>query len=421
MTTHIVRGRMMTRLTLIMGAVLVLAGCSGGGGGGDSSTTSSAPSPPPSTPTAQPDMLTATNQGLLRGKASGQGQHLIFSQPNMHQQFNLMVNGGNVVYARTKSEFDGDIWTVRTDGTGDRPLANTQDDENARALKSPWMLYAKQHQQFWSINLDTGAQFLIHDDEGLGTDAFFYGTDRVMMNMDHELFSNTVTGGNRFSYISTSDGDTYFYVMHITDTALIYRRDNSGPGTLSALQLFAVPLAGGNHVQLDAGKFYTSFAAAIGHRMVYSERPQGATPSDIGSINADGTGRVVLASHPANEAVQGVTTDQVIIRRNLSGNDQLIAVPVVGGAERLLMTMTDSEFVDLIVGDLIIVRRPSGTWSLDLNGTLTKLGTVAGDAGFIAVGNAVCLNKGTAVWCMPLDGTGQAVKIADVGKVEGAL
>jgi len=43
----------------------------------------------------------------------------------------------------------------------------------------------------------------------------------------------------------------------------------------------------------------------------------------------------VLASPPANEAVQGVTTDKVIIRRNLSGNDQLIAVPVAGGAVSL--------------------------------------------------------------------------------------
>ncbi len=98
-----------------------------------------------------------------------------------------------------------------------------------------------------------------------------------------------------------------------------------------------------------------------------------------------------------------------------------MAVPVAGGPEKLLMSMTDNEFVDLIVGDLIIVRRPSGTWSLDLNGTLTKLGTVVGDSGFIAVGNSVCMTKVTAVWCMPLDGAGPQVKIADEGKVVGVL
>jgi hypothetical protein len=107
------------------------------------------------------------------------------------------------------------------------------------------------------------------------------------------------------------------------------------------------------------------------------------------AVQNDGTNRVVLTSQSANEAVQGVATDQVIIRRNLSGNDQLIAVPVAGGTETFLMTMTNDEFVDLIVGDLIILRRPSGTWILDLHGKLMQLGTVKAD-GFVAVGDAIC-------------------------------
>jgi len=69
--------------------------------------------------------------------------------------------------------------------------------------------------------------------------------------------------------------------------------------------------------------------------------------------------------------------------------------------------------VDLIVGDSIIVRRLSGTWRLDLNGTLTKLGMIIGDSGFIAVGDSLCVTKVTAVWCMPLDGSGPQVKIAE--------
>ena len=85
------------------------------------------------------------------------------------------------------------------------------------------------------------------------------------------------------------------------------------------------------------------------------------------------------------------------------------------------MTMTDNEFVQLTTTNLIVVKRPSGTWSLNLNGTLTKLGTVVGDSGFIAVGDSVCMTKVTAVWCMPLDGAGPQVKIADDGRVVGVL
>ena len=85
------------------------------------------------------------------------------------------------------------------------------------------------------------------------------------------------------------------------------------------------------------------------------------------------------------------------------------------------MTMTDNEFVQLTTTNLIVVKRPSGTWSLNLNGTLTKLGTVVGDSGFIAAGDSVCMTKVTAVWCMPLDGAGPQVKIADDGRVVGVL
>ena len=56
----------MTRNIIALIGLALLVGC--GGGGGDSATPSSAPAP-----TAQPDMLVATSDGLWRGKANGQG------------------------------------------------------------------------------------------------------------------------------------------------------------------------------------------------------------------------------------------------------------------------------------------------------------------------------------------------------------
>ena len=44
-------------------------------------------------------MLTATPQGLLRGKASGQGQHLIFAHPNLHRE-QLFMSQDLVYYPR---------------------------------------------------------------------------------------------------------------------------------------------------------------------------------------------------------------------------------------------------------------------------------------------------------------------------------
>jgi hypothetical protein len=90
----------MTRNIIALIGLALLAGCSGGG---DSSTTSSTSSPPPATPTVQPDMLTATPQGLLRGKANGQGQQLIFARPNLHRDAragDVFISGNLVYYPR---------------------------------------------------------------------------------------------------------------------------------------------------------------------------------------------------------------------------------------------------------------------------------------------------------------------------------
>lgn len=414
----------MRRIRLAIAGLILLAGCSGGGGSDPAPvSTTSAP--------AQPDMLTATSHGLQRGKANGQGQQLIFSHPNMHQQFPVEVSEGNVFYPRQKTEFDADIWTVRTDGTGDRALLNTTGDEHLLVANGPWVFYMKDirtptpsgiggsiDQRGWNLRVDTGAQFQLLDNNGSPSRVHFHA-DRVIFQMDYEVFSEPVTGGPRIQLVASQS--QIVNASRIAGDALTYALEGDPDPAVPFLRLFAVPLAGGETVALDSNEFATYSLHSIGNRVVYERCQIPVGPCDVVSIEANGTGRVVLASDPANESVQGVTTNQAIIRRNLSGNDQLIAVPVAGGPERLLMTMTNSEFVDLIIGDLLIIRRPSGTWSLDLNGTLKQLGTIAGDSGFVSVGNAVCLNRVAAVWCMPLDGHGEAVKIADTGRVVGVL
>lgn len=418
--------RNMTRNIVALIGLALLAGCSGGGGG-DPATSTSAP-----TPSAQPDMLVATSDGLWRGKATGKGG-LIFAQPNLQQQ-EILVSEGNVLYSR-----GGDVWTVHTDGTGDHALLNTADGERLRAVSGPWLIYEKSisgpNQSFveeqWSLRQDTLAQFFLEDTTGFGVSIQFQGADRVILGREHDIFSISTTGAERINYAVLSQQelsqDTELSGPLTVADALIYRRftPRSPFSSTSSSNLFAIPSVGGTTVPLDTGQTYVYTGGAIGARVVYQrcpfQDPGFVGACDVVSVQNDGTNQAVLASDQANEAVQGVTTDQVIIRRNLSGNDQLIAIPVTGGTEQLLMTMTDSEFVQLIVDDLLIVRRPSGTWTLGMNGTLTKIGSVAGDFGVMAVGDSICLNKGTTVWCMPQDGQGPQVKIADRGKVVGVL
>jgi len=370
-------------------------------------------------------MLTATPQGLLRGKANGQGQRLIFAQPNLHRE-KVFSSQGDVVYSRGHVVQQEDIWTVRTDGTGDHALLNTPARERLNAVSSPWIMYTLTDPQVESrsLRLDTQAQFVMNNTGYPAEFAFFQNGQRVMVMEEYALFSKTTNGTDEVVHARVDDyGQQYtrFGGTWIVEDTLVYRIVlDDGHGFLS--DLYAVPLAGGAAVQLDDAQTDVGIAISSGRRIVYPHCSGfGVAGCDVSSVNLDGTGRVTLANHPANEALQGVTTSQAIIRRNLAGSDQLIAVPVSGGPEKLLMTMTDNEFVDLIVGDLLIVRRPSGTWSLDLNGKFTKLGTIVGDSGFVAVGDAVCVTKVTAVWCMPLDGSGPQFKIADQGKVVGVL
>lgn len=421
----------MTRKYLLLIGLALLTGCSGGG--------DSSPVPPSaSTPAVQPDMLTATPQGLLRGKASGEGQQLIFAHANLQRE-TVVVSEGHVVYSRpqpiqTQAFFpQSDIWTVHTDGTGDQALINTPNDETIEAVNGPWLIYLKKdsggNEEQRSVRLDTGAQFHITSPLEFGVDRVqFQNENRIIISGEHEIRSFTTTGTDRINYafadITDIRGPQLYPAMHDKDhLVFVSTFDTQG----SVGNVFSVPLVGGVPIALDDEKAYVFLKGIVGSRVIYHRCESIANPAisigpcDVVSVQTDGGNKAILASQPANEAVQGFTTDQVIIRRNLSGNDQLIAVPVAGGPEKLLTTLTDSEFVDLVAGDVLIIRRPSGTWSQDLNGKLTKLGTVVGDSGFIAVGNAVCVTKVTAVWCMPLDGSGAQVKIADNGKVVGVL
>ena len=431
----------MKRLILIAGLSL-LAGCGDGGGGVapvslQPPPPSVIPPPPPPTPVVQPDMLTATPQGLLRGKANGQGQRLVFVRSNLHQPAfsgDVFLANGLVYYPREAPSIildypNQDIWSVRTDGTADHAVLNTTADEFVLDASGPVAIYEQ--------GTYTLAGGLIRTDYGSLRDGapltvlpiterftryrFMVGT-KAFFNNEQQIFSTNVDGSGLSTHATVSRPST-LDSSDAFDNTLIYREyhHRTGRATLHAV-------SGGNSTPLTDGQTYVAYAGHAGDRVVYHscvviDNEDGtfrAGPCDVVSIDANGSGRALLASQAANEAVQGIVGSQVIIRRNLDGNDQLIAVPVGGGAERLLVTLTDSEFVLVVSREVIFVNRPSGTWTLDLNGTLTQIGTVTGD-GYRMVGNAVCLNSGLAAWCMPLDGSTPAVKIADVGKVIGGM
>lgn len=410
----------MTRNIIALIGLALLVGCSGGG---------DSPAPNSSSSPAQPDFLVATSQGLWRGLPNGQGG-IVFAQSNFIQQ-TLSFSGSNVFYERLKGPNTGtflddtDIWTVKPDGTGHRAAVNTTDPEELQLFSSagPWMVYLKLRfnpgkntvdQEFWSLH-ENGSQHLVLEENMAVRMDFF--SDRVLFMTDTKLSSNSLTGGNPIMYVQDTGNDLIMTSAHVVGSSVVYRKDDFGNEKVS--QLLTVPVAGGTSTPIETDQFYSYVGGIIGTRVLY-HRCRPARVCDIVSIDANGTGKVVLADQPANEAVQGVTTNQAIIRRNQAGNDHLLAVPVTGGQERLLMTMTDNEFVETMVGDTIIIRRPTGTWILDLNGNLKQIGTKPGLDFFRVVGDSICSDFGE-IWCLPIDGSRAEVRIDRNGKFLGVL
>lgn len=411
----------MTRNIIALIGLALLVGCSSGGGDDAPPSSPSANTPTPSSPT---EFLVATPAGLWRGQANGQGG-VVLAKPNLQRE-TVLLSEGLVVYSRGVVPKE-DIWTVRADGTGDRALLNAPERELLKAFSAPWLIYTlpdTQNTESRSLRLDTQAQFVMNDTGYLAEFVFFQNKQRVMVIEDYAMSSKTPTGTGSVVYVSPTvqplPADANLAGLWIVEDVSVYRVHTNGSNFFSS-HLFAIPLAGGQTVQLDDEQTNADTAIPSGRRMVYEHCSAVGVPiCDISSVNLDGTGKVTLANHSANEALQGVTTSQAIIRRNFAGNDQLIAVPITGGPERPLTTLTDNEFVDTIVGDLIILRRPSGTWSLDLNGNLTRLGSTPGLDMFAVVGDRICSDIGE-VKCMPLNGSGPEVRIATNAKIVGVL
>ena len=115
----------MPRTWIAIAGLLFLAGCSGGGG--DQGT--QAPAPPTAAPT---EFVAATSEGLWRGQPNGKGG-VVFAYPNLQRE-DVLLGDGYVSYSRNE-----DIWTVNTDGTGNRALVNTPLGQSLHAVKGPWV------------------------------------------------------------------------------------------------------------------------------------------------------------------------------------------------------------------------------------------------------------------------------------------
>lgn len=408
----------MTRKWIAITGLLLLAGCSGGGG------EDPAPAPPTG---ASTEFLVATSEGLWRGLTNGKGG-VVFVHPNL-QRADVLLGDGHVSYSRVQpiqppgSVDNEDIWTVNTDGTGNRALVNTPMGEFLQAVKGPWVFYYA-NTSWSSVRVDTGQQAVLSTGDVNASLDQLVGT-RAVFSHDSLITSINFDGTDKRTHADVSSNDRYLFIKAAIEqpaTVLYEVVDNAPPQS----QLFSVSLAEGAQEIPLTEVTKSTYAGHSGGRVVYRrclsvENAPSTVQCNVLSVRLDGTQTAVLAAQSENEAVQGIIGERVVIRRNVNGNDQLVSVPITGGAESFIMLVGDTDFIEVVAGDALVLRRSTGTWRLDLNGTLTKLGPTPGGHAYQVVGTAVCYNVNAAYYCAPLDGSGPEVKITGNGKFVGVL
>ena len=412
---------------------LILVSCSG-----------ESDAPPPIPPPVPAGLLwahhtydpTAGNRyRIVRSQADGSNVIILADEPTVTNDVPRLA-GSSVVYMTQDGQIGGpgprDIWTVQTNGTDKHVLAQTAEDEIIRDVIGRWVLYdVVPTTSLASVTLDGAMRqvLAVTDTTGGGIAQPSYErqvSGRATFQRDGNLFSVLPDGTDLHQLTAIPRGPNGEFPLGgsrgVVGAKVIYSvLDLSSPRGIP--DLFAVPVTGGPVVTLAAGPEYELLGAVVGERVVYSRCglnfDLAFDQCDVSSVLSDGQGRVALTATRDINYVQGAIGEQVIIRRSQRGGttDSLFSIPVSGGAETPLLTLSaQNEFVSGIVGDRILVIRTTGLWSLKADGSgLVQLTSDPSDWFSGSTGPFACFARGPSqpdLWCVPADGSGLATQVA---------
>jgi hypothetical protein len=431
---------------LVLLLPLILVSC---GGGGSSETTQSATTPPP--PPAPVSLLYRTDTTLVRSQTDGSGQVLVADEPAGFDT--LIISSAQIVYETPQippTTNHEDLWAVQTDGTNRHQLVRDLDHEtHLRDVIGPWVLYdARPGRSFEppppslvSLPLAGGVTRTLMDAVGSGE---LWQSPNYERQIDGR--ATFEFAGNLFSQLPDGTDQrpltNYPPFPHFNEPFTVWNSVSGAVGSTAIFsvipigietpKLFSVPLLGGPVVPLGDGIAYEFLRATTATRAIYQQCvlvrlpnfDQAIDQCDVLSVLSTGVGRVALTATLDINYVQGMLGSQVLIRRSQRGGtvDTLLSLPVTGGAELTLVSLTRDEFVAGIVAGRVILQRPTGLWSLSADGReLIQLTDQAEAFSFGAADPFVCFARGSALWCVPADGSGPATKVTDHGQFVAGL
>jgi hypothetical protein len=429
---------------------LLVVGC---GEGSESPTAASGVAPPP----AQASVLWVHGTSLMRSETDGSGQVTLADEPAMIGK--VVVSGVTVAYEVPQNTSNignvpRDTWVVRTDGT-DRHLVLRSAVPQWLYLVDvigSWVLYTDRTGPEYSPPPPSLASILVNGtaprtlSAAVGSGELWQAPSYERQIMGRAVFD---FAGNYFSVLPDGselrqltvfppfphlNNETFTSLLGIrgvVGNAAIYATVQSPSSPVSAEgtpKLFAVPVVGGPVAKLGSGPDMEIFGVVVGSLVVYQQCVPRQLPNfditldrcDLMSVQGNGQGRIALTSTSEINYVQGSIGSQIIIRRSRSGGtpDNLVSVPVGGGKETPLLDLNpNNEFVSAIVADRILLRRPTGLWSLQADGGgLVQLTTNGSDWFSGAADDFACFDRSGALWCVPADGSGPATQVTANGR-----
>lgn len=431
---------------------LILVSCSGGD---SEAPPSPATQPSSAQPPAPAGLIWRHDNQLVRSQTDGSGQVTLADEPAGIEK--VVVSGRTVVYEVPQSQsrtgnIPLDIRAVQIDGMDAHLVRRSAVPQWFYLLDviGPWVLHTDRTGPEFSPPPPSLASIQVNGtaprilSAAVGSGELWQAPNYERQVQGRAIFE---FAGNYFTILPNGadlrqltfyppfpHGDESFTALlgtrGVVGDSLIYQTviSPSSPTTPEGTpKLFAVPAPGGPVVKLGAGPEYEILGAVINTRVVYNRCVLMALPDfdftlgqcDVSSVQSDGHGRVALTATRDINYVQGAIGEQVIIRRSQRGGttDSLFSIPVSGGAETPLLTLSaQNEFVSGIVGDRIILKRPTGLWSLKGDGSsLVQLTSDASDDPNREAGPFICFARGPALWCVPADGSGPATQVTTNG------
>lgn len=200
--------------------------------------------------------------------------------------------------------------SVRTDGTGLVVLAPTDVDQ-AYVLDER-VLYTDAYSELYSSHAEFAQRTPLVPWPGSKSFTVASGK-RLVVNVFPNRVVSVDSDGQGLVDLATSP-DTYAHGV-VGETVVIHR---DVPG-IAQVDLFAVPLSGGELVPLATGAGMKAFVAASGERIVYlvydANEDDEDEDHDLWSVRRDGTDPLPIAATPEQESVHAVDGDRVVFSR----------------------------------------------------------------------------------------------------------